>query len=140
MENMLYAVGPTAGGVTLTVRPRTKTLTDEFGVEIRRLCDGCRIEIKGKLARLSRRAAALLIGGANDDGANAATLGNATGRSRLLLVCPLTEDANGEKLRISLLASPAGGTLAFAPDHDGISFTLEAESDADGVAGRMAFA
>ena len=48
MENMLYAVGPTAGGVTLTVRPRTKTLTDESGVEIRRLCDGCRIEIKGK--------------------------------------------------------------------------------------------
>ncbi len=128
LESMLYDLGPTAGGVTLTFRPKVREFRDEYGVVASRAEEGSRIEIKGRLSRLSPRSAALLAGSRAE-------------RTRILLTCPLTAEPNGEKLRVSLLASPSAAGFAFSPERDSaLGFTLEAETGADGVGGTLSFA
>ena len=141
MESMLYDVGPTAGGLTLTFRPRALELRDEYGTLVRRIEDGSRVEIKGRLSRLSPRAAALLTGGRYDRDSRTGVPCAGAERTRILLTCPLSGDPDGEKLRVSLLAAPASAGFTLSPERDSaLAFTLEAETDDTGLSGTLSFA
>lgn len=143
--SMPWYAGPTKDGVTLTYTAKVHEIRDYFGNLVRSIRYGERIRLDGRLSRLYPAAICRAVGA--PVGASVIPLGAVSdaGRGmqvRVGLSCALPADCGGGEMRFTMRASAASGAvMALSGLRDSsLGFSLTAESDGAGFAGKLVFA
>ena len=132
--------GPTRGGVKVKYSVKTHEITDADGNCVAVLRYGERVCVTGKLAHITPRMIAGLVGDSGENVTAEGTVQLCAGRPSLryltfYLVCPID---GGEEFELYLRSSAAQGAVFSlgGAEENGLSFTLVSDS---GFGGRRAF-
>lgn len=128
--NEKYYAGPTVGAIEICIRENIHNVHDMYGHTVCDIHYGGRLEIRGKLASVSPRALALILG-AKDAGNGHLKISEAPSVRRLsvCVVSPIRGDSGTFSLFLRT-ATDSGSRLSLnSAERDAIDFTITSENN-----------